>query len=33
MLGVFAAGPVAAIDGDRLTLTADDGRALGYRAG
>ncbi|MBJ7452578.1 MAG: META domain-containing protein [Blastococcus sp.] len=33
VLGVFAAGPVAAVDGDRLTLTAEDGRGLGYRAG
>ena len=32
VLGVFAARPVPAIDGDRLTLTAADGRALGYRA-
>lgn len=33
VLGVFAARPIAAIDGDRLTLTADDGRGLSYRAG
>ena len=32
VLGVFAARPVATIDGDRLTLTAPDGRGLGYRA-
>ena len=32
VLGVFAARPLAEIDGDRLTLTAADGRALGYRA-
>lgn len=30
---VLAAGPAVAVDGDRLTLTAPDGRALGYRAG
>ena len=32
VLEVFAARPVATIDGDRLTLTADDGRGLLYRA-
>ena len=33
VLGVFAARPVVTIDGNRLTLTAADGRALGYRVG
>jgi len=33
VLGVFAGRPVAAVDGDRLTLTTDDGRGLVYRAG
>ncbi|SDF88887.1 Heat shock protein HslJ [Blastococcus aurantiacus] len=32
VLGVLAARPVATIDADRLTLTADDGRGLVYRA-
>ena len=32
VLGVLAARPVATVDGDRLTLTADDGRGLVYRA-
>jgi heat shock protein HslJ len=30
---VLAARPTVAIDGDRLALTAPDGRGLGYRAG
>ncbi|MGY1617716.1 META domain-containing protein [Geodermatophilus sp. SYSU D00691] len=33
VLAVLDSGPTAAVDGDRLTLTAPDGRALGYRAG
>ena len=33
VLGVFAARPIVTIEGDRLTLTAPDGRGLGYRAG
>lgn len=33
VLGVLFARPVATIDGDRLTLTAPDGRGLGYSAG
>jgi heat shock protein HslJ len=32
VLAVLAAAPVATIDGDRLTLTAADGRGLVYRA-
>ena len=32
VLGVFDARPLATIDGDRLTLTAPDGRGLSYRA-
>jgi heat shock protein HslJ len=33
VLEVLGAGPTVAIDGDTLTLTSDDGRALVYRAG
>ncbi|MGY1602683.1 META domain-containing protein [Geodermatophilus sp. SYSU D00815] len=33
VLAVLDSGPRWAIDGDRLTLTAPDGRALGYGAG
>jgi hypothetical protein len=29
---VLGSGPTPVVDGDRLTLTADDGRGLGYRA-
>ena len=32
VLGVLAARPVPTVDGDRLTLTGPDGRALGYSA-
>jgi heat shock protein HslJ len=33
VIGVLTAGPTAEVRGNRLTLTADDGRELGYRAG
>jgi heat shock protein HslJ len=32
VLAVLAGGPLAVVDGDRLTLTGADGRALVYRA-
>ncbi len=33
VLAVLASAPTVTVDGDRLTLTATDGRGLGYRAG